>query len=253
MKATQTNLAIKTLCSVAAIVATVMITQIAPAALVNGDFETGVPYPAAIGRFNIFSSGAPTPWSAPPLISPDCYANVSANINDGWPLTGIPAYGNMFQNMLAASGNRFMGMAAGVGPNGGTFFESIRQTTPPLIGGQTYTISAALAAEDTGKAPPQYGGPYTGRGKVDVYLDNAYIGTLAPNTASLTWQQRSFSFVAPNTSTAVFDFRVAFANASAPVPSYVGIDNITLVPEPGACLLTTTGLALCSFRRRRSA
>ncbi len=250
MKATQGSIGIGTLCAIAAMFTISVFAQIAPAAIVNGDFETGVAYP---GGRNIFSSGAPTPWSAPPLVSPDCYDNASSLITDGWSLAGIPAYGNMFQNMLAASGKRFMGFAAGVTANGGTFVESFRQTTPPLIGGQTYTISAALAAEDTGKASPVFAGPYTGRGKVDVYLDNALIGTLTPNTASLTWQQRSFSFVAPNTSTAVFEFRAAFANASAPVSSYIGIDNISLVPEPGACLLTTVSLALCSLRRRQSA
>lgn len=153
--------------------------------------------------------------------------------------------------MLASSVNRFLGFAAGNAQ--GTFFnESFSQTTAPLVGGQTYTISADLAADDLGKASG-FGGPYTGRGSVDVYLDSNYIGSLAPNTATLTWESRSFTFVAPNVSSALFTF-VAGLDPITMHPSYIGIDNIQLVvPEPGSIFLGISAVASLGlrFRRRR--
>jgi hypothetical protein len=231
------------LCIAAFVVATLFAPLASQAALLNGSFENGVAYP---GGLNIFSPGTPPPWTASSL-TPDLYDNSGA---DGWPLAGIPAYGGMFQNMLAHTGNRFLGFAAGFA-SGGTFNESFAQSTPPLTGGQTYTIFANLAAEDTGKATTTFGGPYTGRGKVDVYLNNNLIGSLAPNTASLTWQPRSFSFVAPFAATANFNF-VANVDPLNPMPSYIGIDSIRLIPEPASVTLGLIGIVALIGSTRRS-
>lgn len=213
----------------------------ANAQILNGSFEAGPAYP---GGLNIFSPGTPPPWVASNL-TPDCYDNTGA---DGWNLGGIPAYNNMFQAMPAAAGNRFIGFAASTTF---AFNESFQQTTPPLNAGQTYTISAQLAADDIGRAAA-FGGPYFGRGQVDVLLNGTYIGTLTQNTASFTWEARSFSFVAPLATTAVFRFVAQAGTNTAGIvdSSYIGIDDIRLVPSPGS--LALLGLAgIVAGRRRR--
>jgi hypothetical protein len=218
------------------------LTTVSNAQLLNGSFETGLAYP---GGPNIFVAGLPTPWQPTTSgFTPDCYDNTGA---DGWNLAGIPIYNNMFQNMIAAAGHRFIGF--GASPSFGGFNESFQQTTPPLTPGASYTISAQLAADDLGKAAP-YGGPYTGRGSVNVLLDGNYIGTLGQNTASLTWQARSFTFVAPATSTAVFTF-VAQLDPQSGAASYIGIDDIRMAPSPGSmALLGLSGITIARRRRR---
>jgi hypothetical protein len=212
------------------------------AQLANGSFETGLAYP---GGPNIFTPGLPPPWMPTTNgFTPDCYDNTGA---DGWNLAGIPAYNNMFQNMIAAQGNRFIGFAAST--QFGGINESFEQTVAPLTPGQTYIVSAQIAADDLGKAAP-FGGPYTGRGQVSVLLDGNLIGTLTQNTLSYTWEARTFSFVAPATSTAVFTF-VAQLDPSSGASSYIGIDNLRMVPTPGSlAILGLSGLTIARRRRR---
>ncbi len=224
----------------------------ANAQLANTSFETGQAYPGSGPTTpNINLPGTPTPWMPTSNgYSPDLYDNTGW---DGWGLAGIPLYNNgsqnMFQGMLAAHGNRFIGFAAST--QFGGINESFQQTTIPLTPGQTYTLSAQMAADDGGKAAA-FGGPYWGRGEVRVYLDGNPIGTFTQNTASLTWQLRSFSFVAPASSTAVFTF-VAQLD---PTPgsggsSYVALDDLQLVPAPGSLALLGAAGVL-GLRRRRT-
>jgi len=215
----------------------------ASAQLLNGSFETGLAYP---GGLNIFSPGTPPPWVPTTNgFTPDLYDNTGV---DGWNLAGIPLYNNMFQNMIAFAGHRFIGFGAST--QFGGINEAFEQTVPPLIPGQTYTISANIAADDLGKAIP-YGGPYTGRGEVRVLLDGNPIGTLTQNTASLTWQSRSFSFIAPATSSAVFTFVAQLDPSPGGQASYIGVDDIRLVPAPGAAaVLGLAGLVGCRRRSR---
>jgi len=206
------------------------------AQIVNGSFESGQAY---VGAPNIFSAGTPAPWYATSF-TPDMYDNTGA---DGWNLAGIPAYNGMFSGMAACDGNRFIGFAAGVG-----FSESFAQVTAPLNQGQTYTLSACMAVDDRGYAVP-FGGPYSGRGEIDVFLDNNLIGTFSQNTASLTWEARSITFTATSTLPATFEF-VARADPLSQHPSYMGLDGIRLVPAPGAVALLGLG-GLLGTRRRR--
>ncbi|MCG3121797.1 MAG: hypothetical protein GIKADHBN_00168 [Phycisphaerales bacterium] len=208
--------------------------------LVNGSFETGVAYS---GGPNIFSPGTPAPWYATSF-TPDLYDNTSA---DGWGIGGIPAYDNMFKGMVACDGHRFIGFAAST--DFGGINESFAQQTAPLIPGNQYTVSACIAADDLGKAIP-YGGPYYGRGEVNVLLDGNFIGKLTQNTASLTWESRSFTFIAPASSTAVFEF-VAQLDPFNPAPSsYIALDDIQITPAPGT--LALVGLAGLVAGRRRT-
>ncbi len=208
--------------------------------ITNGSFETGLAYPSGP---NIFSPGTPAPWVATSF-TPDLYDNTSV---DGWGIGGIPAYDNMFKGMVACDGHRFIGFAAST--EFGGINEAFEQTTAPLIPGNQYTISACIAADDLGKAIP-YGGPYYGRGEVNVLLDGNFIGKLTQNTASLTWESRSFTFIAPASSTATFEF-VAQLDPFSPAPSsYIGLDDIRITPTPGTLgLLSLAGLAA---GRRRS-
>lgn len=215
----------------------------ASAQLLNGSFESGLAYPSGL---SIFAAGTPTPWVATSF-TPDLYDNTGV---DGWGIGGIPLYDNMFKGLAACDGHRFLGFAAS--PTFGA--EAFQQTTLPLVPGATYTLSTCIAADDLGKAIP-FGGPYVGRGEVDVLLNGNLIGTFTQNTLSLTWESRSFSFVAPTATTAVFDF-IAKLDPTAPAgtvaSSYIGLDDmqLTRVPGPGSCaLLGLAGLAVA--RRRR--
>ncbi|MBK7404336.1 MAG: hypothetical protein IPJ41_06785 [Phycisphaerales bacterium] len=210
------------------------------AQILNGSFETGLAYS---GGPNIFLAGTPSPWAATNL-TPDLYDNTGT---DGWNIGGIPAYDNMFKGMVACQGDRFIGFAAS--PAFGGFNESFAQTTAPLNSGQAYTLSACMAVDDLGKAIP-YGGPYSGRGEVDVLLNGNLIGTFSQNTASLTWESRSITFIAPNSLPATFEF-VAQLDPNTTHASYMALDDIHLLPAPGACsLFGLTGLAAARRRRR---
>lgn len=206
----------------------------------NGSFETGLAYGAGP---NIFSAGTPAPWVAT-FFTPDLYDNTGV---DGWNLGGIPAYNNMFTGMTAADGDRFIGFAASTAFGG--INEAFAQTTGPLVASAQYTISVAIAADDSGHALP-YGGPYTGRGEVDVYLNNNLIGTFAQNTTSLTWESRSITFTAPNALPGTFEF-VARLDPTNGAASYIALDGFRMVPAPGGTALLALGGILAGRRRRR--
>ncbi|MBK7404335.1 MAG: hypothetical protein IPJ41_06780 [Phycisphaerales bacterium] len=209
------------------------------AQIVNGSFETGLAYPTGP---NIFAAGTPSPWVAT-TFTPDLYDNTGV---DGWGIGGIPAYDSMFKGMAACQGDRFIGFAASVAFGG--LNESFAQTTAPLNAGRTYTVSACMAVDDLGKAIP-YGGPFSGRGEVGIYLNSSLIGTFSQNTASLTWEGRSISFVAPSSGPATLEF-VAQLDPNNSNASYIGLDDIQMVPAPAATsLLGLAGLA--AARRRR--
>jgi MYXO-CTERM domain-containing protein len=218
-------------------------TTLALGTIVNGSFENGTAYPAAPDNL---LPGTPSPWGPIPSgFTPDMYDNSAI---DGFDLSGVPAYDNMFDGMVAYDGSRFIGFAAS--PAFGGFKEAFRQTSAALTGGLTYTLSAQLATDDRGNASPGFGGPYSGLGEVKVFLNSGYIGTLTQNSVSMTWQTRSFTFIAPTASSAVWEFEVQ-VDPSTGGASYVGLDHIRCaVPEPG--MLGFFGLAgLALVRRRR--
>ena len=210
------------------------------AQILNGSFETGLAYPSGL---SIFSAGTPTPW-VPTSYTPDLYDNTGA---DGWGIGGIPAYDFMFKGMVACQGDRFIGFAAS--PAFGGINEAFAQTTAPLNGGQSYTLSVCMAVDDLGKAVP-YGGPYFGRGEVDVLLNGNLIGTFSQNTMSLTWESRSITFVAPNSLPATFEF-VAQLEPGTTHASYMALDGFRLGPAPGSLALLGLG-GLAAARRRRA-
>ncbi|MCL4221625.1 MAG: hypothetical protein KJZ65_09660 [Phycisphaerales bacterium] len=221
-------------------VAAIAVLAVCPASALaqiqNGSFELGLAYPSGL---SIFTAGTPSPWFATSF-TPDLYDNTGV---DGWSLAGIPAYNGMFAQMLACDGNRFIGFAASA-----TFSEAFAQTTAPLVAGQQYTLGACMAVDDLGKAAP-FGGPYTGRGVVDVYLNSGYIGSFAQNTATYTWEARSITFVATSSLPATFTF-VAQVDPTNGAASYMALDHIRLVPAPGAAALLGLGGVMCARRRR---
>lgn len=206
--------------------------------ITNGSFETGTAY---TGAPNIFVAGTPAPWVATSY-TPDMYDNTGG---DGWGLAGVPAYQNMMSGVVACDGHRFIGFAASATMS---FYESFGQNVSGLVVNQNYTMSACMITDPTTQNV-QYGGPYDGYGTVDVYLNNALIGTFAQNTASKAWQSRSFNFTATATS-GFLEYR-AVIDTSAPNlrSSYMGLDDIQVVPEPAS--MATVGLGLAAVLRRR--
>lgn len=208
------------------------------AQIVNGSFETGQAY---VGAPIFWSPGTPAPWYATSF-TPDMYDNTGA---DGWNLAGIPAYNGMFSGVAACDGNRFIGIAASTSFGG--FSESFAQVTAPLVAGQSYTLNACMAVDDRGYAVP-YGGPFFGRGEIDVFLDNNLIGTFSQNTASLTWEARSITFTATSSLPATFEF-FARVEPLSQHASYMALDGIRLIPAPGSVALLGLG-GLLGTRRR---
>ena len=227
----------------ASVLAAASLAPSARANIVNGGFELGLAYSSGP---NIFMAGTPAPWFATAW-TPDMYDNTGA---DGWGIGGIPAYTNMFKGMAAFQGNRFIGFAASTAFGG--INEAFAQTTSALTPGGIYTISAQIAADDSGNDPSStYGGPYGGRGEVDVLLNGGYIGTLTQNTVSLTWESRSFSFVAPAASSYTFEFIAQLDPTPGSIASsYIGLDDIRCVPAPGVAGVLALGGLLGSRRRR---
>lgn len=205
----------------------------------NGSFETGLAYS---GGPNVYFSGIPSPWYTTSN-TPDMYDNTGV---DGWGLAGIPVYNGMFAGMAACGGNRFVGF--GASPSFGGINESFAQTTAPLTAGQQYTIAACMAVDDSGYAT-WAGGPYSGRGEVEVLLNGNLLGTFTQNTASLTWQSRSITFIAPNSLPATFEF-IAQVDPTNGHASYMALDDIRIVPAPGSIALLALGGLLT--RRRRA-
>lgn len=205
--------------------------------ITNGSFETGTAY---TGAPNIFVAGTPSPWVATSY-TPDMYDNTGT---DGWGLAGVPAYQNMMSGVVACDGHRFIGFAASATMG---FYESFGQNVSGLVVNQNYTMSACMITDPTTQNTP-YGGPYDGYGTIDVYLNSSLIGTFAQNTSSKVWQSRSFSFTA--TSTAGFlEYRAVIDNSSPALrSSYMGLDDIQVVPEPAS--LATVGLGLAAIIRR---
>ena len=208
----------------------IILTTNAQAQISNGGFESGLAYPSGP---NIFTAGTPNPWTAT-VFTPDCYDNSGA---DGWGLSGIAAYGGMFQNMFAFQGHRFLGFGAGT-----TFGEAFKQTMSQLTAGNQYTISAQMAVDDLGKSNSTFGGPYNGRGTIDVLINGVSVGQFAQNTLTYTWEQRSVTFIAPVASSYTVEF-VAQTDALTRAPSYMALDDINVVPEPTSLLVTRIDIA----------
>lgn len=209
--------------------------------LANGSFETGTAY---TGPPNNFVPGTPAPW-IPLSFSPDMFDNSGA---DGFGLGGIPAYDNVMSGVAACHGRRFIGFAAS---NSLSFQESFGQVVSGLHVGQLYTVTACVITDISPQAI-NFGGPYDSFGTVELYLNGTLLGAFAANTLPKVWQPRSVSFTA-HAGSGMFELRAKAAFALPPTfgNSYMGLDDLQVVPEPLSLFALSAGVALC-LRRRSS-
>jgi hypothetical protein len=205
----------------------------------NGGFEEGIAYPNGLDGN---TGGIPNPWVMTSW-SPDTHDKTGV---DGWDDdTGID-FGDgvgIFQNMPTIFGNRFVGIAAG---NFGV--EAFGQTVSGMRIGDRITVSAWMQTDDRGRGGIA-GGPFSGLGTIDVYVDSVRVGSFNPNSRGGIWEQRSLSFVA-ETESAFISF-VANYDPTTGEAAFMGIDEIQAVPEPATLAALGVGLGLLARRRRR--
>ncbi len=202
---------------------------------VNSGFESGTVTSSGFGS-------VPDPW-----IGTGSYA-------DTYDDTGITAMSKMegfgtpelMNGVLAYEGHRYLGAHtpySGYSPDG---FAQLLAT--PLTIGNSYSVSAYMLADDRGA----FGGIFVGLGAIDVFGiwqgQRTYVGRLAANSVGMTWERRSFTFVAEQR----FEYLDFNGNLDSP-SAYMGVDSVELVgvPEPSTWASLGVAVALLVPRRKR--
>ena len=210
--------------------------------LTNGDLEGPFGSPDVL----------PTGWSQVPVTSPisntqffggvgaaDTTGTIGPNTTTG--VAGIPQSGNSFVSGLEDLD---------------TGHDGIMQTVS-LVGGASYSLSFYQAVVKEVARGIQAD---NNQGGWNVYLDTTLVGssafstsTLATTDINLNWELRSLNFTPAATGTYDLSFMPYDAASLLLEDPHIrmGIDTITLVPEPSSALLCGMGGLMAFIRRKR--
>lgn len=172
--------------------------------------------------------------------TPDMFANDGVG-------GSVPGGFSLLRDVTAYEGNKFAGLGAGM--TEGTipgFSEGIASTPVLLTSGKTHILQLAMLYDTTNDFGYVSPAPLTVRLRQGAGA-GIVIGSMAANAAPKTWQLRTLNFQVAATG----QYEIVLSNESGP-QSYLGVDDVRLVPEPTALSLTCgLSLLIASHRRRR--
>lgn len=202
---------------------------------VNSGFESGSVDSGGFGN-------VPSPWIGTFSLA-DTYDDTGVTANSKMEGFGTP---ELMNGVTAYEGHRYLGAHTPYGGYNPDGFAQLLAT--PLTIGNAYSVSAYMLADDRGA----FGGIFSNLGAIDVFGlwqgQRTYVGRLAANSVGMTWERRSFTFVAEK-SFEYLDFNGCIDSPSA----YMGVDAVELVavPEPATWASIGVAVALLVPRRKR--
>lgn len=167
---------------------------------------------------------------------------------DVWDNNGVggimPGFAGFFVGMNAFHGTKFASLAGN--PPLNNYVEGIESTAFNLTANTTYVLSTQLAYY--AGAPGGYHNPAALTARLRFGSNpSGVLSVLAANTASATWEQRTYSF-----QVATSGSYTLILSAEDGVINYLGIDDVSLNPVPEPTTMAALGLGAAALIRRRS-
>ena len=175
----------------------------------------------------------------------------------GWSsYSGSPDWYN--PNPAGSPGNANWDLSRGVGasPGGGAFMsarvgETFGQTLSGLISGQTYTLNFFSTNAGNGTATQNTSTNYNTAGRWDVTLAGQTLSTSTrawQGVGNQTWTAESLTFTSGVTGSSNLVFTSV---ATSGTQVNMGMDEISITPEPSSTLLLGLGGISLLLRRRK--
>lgn len=191
----------------------------------NGSFESNSINTGGAGYFG----DVPDDWS----LFNGLYFNPTPDVFDDLGIAGeLPGSFTAFIGVAPYAGHKFVGLAANLNNiNMPGFTEGIYSNPIAINANVNYTLQLALLHDSTNSVGYNAAAPLIVRLRQGAGAGTV-IGSMAANTSPKTWEIRTLSFQVPTAGL----YELVLSNES-PHASYLGVDDVRLLPEPGVLSL----------------